>query len=115
MLYSKRIKELRIDKEMSQQKLGDLISVNKVSISRYEKGIRKPNLKNINGLADALQTSTDYLLGRIDDREINLNIQGFNIDDYSIIKEFRNNKKTYYKLIKNPKKYISLLVKKIKF
>lgn len=112
MLYSKRIKELRLEKKLSQQELGDMIGITKVSICGYENGTRTPSLETFDILADILKTSTDYLLGRTDKRNIETKQQDISIDDYSIIKEFRNHNHLYYKMIKDPRRYISLINKK---
>ena len=45
MVVGKRIKELRANAEISQQELGDLVGVSKVSISGYESGNRIPSLE----------------------------------------------------------------------
>ena len=44
MLIGKRIKELRIEKGLSQQQLGEIIGVTKVSVCGYENGSRVPTL-----------------------------------------------------------------------
>ena len=44
-MIGKRLKELRIQKGLSQQDLGDAIGVTKVSICGYENGTRLPNLE----------------------------------------------------------------------
>ena len=113
MLYSERIKKLRQEKGMSQQELGDMIGVTKVSVCGYENGTRTPSLESFDILANVLQTSTDYLLGRDDKRELNNECQKMNNDDYNIINEFRNNKHLYFRIIKNPKRYINLINKKL--
>ena len=63
-MIGKRVKELRIEKGLSQQELGSAIGVTKVSICGYENGTRLPNLEKLVKLADALETTTDFLLGR---------------------------------------------------
>ena len=113
MLYSERIKKLRQEKGMSQQDLGDMIGVTKVSICGYENGTRTPSLETFDILADVLETSTDYLLGRIDNKKIENNFQQMNINDYNIINEFRNNNHLYSKMIKDPRRYINLINKKL--
>lgn len=113
MLYSERIKKLRLEKGMSQQELGDMIGITKVSICGYENGTRTPSLETFDILADILETSTDYLLGRTDKKNIDLNKQDISVDDYNIIKEFRNNNHLYFKMIKAPKRYINLINKKL--
>ncbi len=44
MLLGKRIKSLRKEKGLTQQELGDLINVTKVSICCYENETRVPTL-----------------------------------------------------------------------
>ena len=46
MLVGERLKEARLAKGLSQQELGDLLGVSKVSICGYEKGTRTPTLNN---------------------------------------------------------------------
>ena len=64
MLIGRRIRELRKNKGLSQEKLGKIINVTKVSISCYENETRSPDLETFELLVDALDTTTDYLLGR---------------------------------------------------
>ena len=113
MLYSERIKKLRLDRGMSQQDLGDMIGVTKVSICGYENGTRTPSLETLDILADILETSTDYLLGRTDKKSNELKQQDISIDDYNIIKEIRNYNHLYFKMIKDPRRYINLINKKL--
>lgn len=63
--YSNRIKELRTMRDMSQQDLGDLLSVNKVTVSQYERGVRKPDINIVAALCDIFNVSSDYLLGKV--------------------------------------------------
>ena len=58
---AKRIKKLRIEKEMSQEELGKLCGVSRMTILHYEQGHSSPN-KNIRKLAVALGTTVEYLL-----------------------------------------------------
>ena len=113
MLYSERIKKLRLEKGMSQQELGDMIGITKVSICGYENGTRTPSLETFDILADILETSTDYLLGRTEKKSLESKQQDISVDDYNIIKEFRNNNHLYSKMIKAPKRYINLINKKL--
>ena len=50
--YSERIRELRVLHGMSQQDLADRLDVNKVTISQYERGVRKPDLNVLTALCD---------------------------------------------------------------
>lgn len=63
-MVGKRVRELRIKRGLSQQDLGLAIGVTKVSVCGYENGTRIPNLEKLIKLAEVLETTTDYLLGR---------------------------------------------------
>ncbi len=64
MIIGKRVKEARINKKYSQQELGDLLGVTKVSICGYENGTRQPTLDTFLKLLDTLEIDSNYLLGR---------------------------------------------------
>jgi transcriptional regulator with XRE-family HTH domain len=56
---------LRRDQKLSQQKLANKTGISANTIARLERGdIQKIYSDNLNRLADALQVSSDYLLGR---------------------------------------------------
>lgn len=61
----KRLRMARIEKEINQQELANLTGIKLRTIRSYETGQASPPIKNLVKLADALGTSTDYLLGRI--------------------------------------------------
>lgn len=58
-----RIKELRIERELSQKQLADKIGVATNTISQYESGKSKTSIEVLANLAVELDTTTDYLLG----------------------------------------------------
>ncbi len=62
----KRIKILREKRNITQVRLGTEIEVSQETISAYENGKVEPKLDNLIRMADFLNTSTDYLLGRIE-------------------------------------------------
>lgn len=64
--YSERIRELRKMRGMSQQDLADKLDLNKVAISQYERGVRRPNIDIVSALCDIFNVSSDYLLGEDD-------------------------------------------------
>ena len=69
--FSERIKELRCKKGMTQEALGKIIGVKSDSIYVYEKEKAYPEVRNLIILADFFGVSTDYLLGRTDNPEVN--------------------------------------------
>lgn len=68
MIYA-RIRDLREDRDLTQQDLADYLRCTQVSYSHYERGARDIPTDVLCRLADFYQTSTDYLLGRTDERK----------------------------------------------
>jgi len=66
--FSERLKELRIEKRLTQEELATIFFLNKSSISRYERGQQVPELDLLQRIADFFQVGTDYLLGNSDIR-----------------------------------------------
>ena len=61
-----RLLTLLEKKGMTQRELANVIGVTETSISRYISGQRVPKSNIVVYMADALNTTTDYLLGRTD-------------------------------------------------
>lgn len=59
-----RIKDLRLARGMQQEDLARLLSVTRVSISRYETGVHSIDAETICRLCDIFGCTADYLLGR---------------------------------------------------
>ena len=66
MIFPERLKQLRQKKGLTQQEIADLVHVNRVTYTNWEKGKREPSFENLVKLASVLGTSTDYLLGPSD-------------------------------------------------
>lgn len=58
-----RLKELRVEKGLTQQDLADYLDVSKATYSRYETGVRQPDYTTLLKLSTFFNVSTDYLLG----------------------------------------------------
>jgi transcriptional regulator with XRE-family HTH domain len=63
-LFSKRLKELRKEKKLSQEKFGELMNIHHRTISYYEAGERIPSPETLELFADFFDVSLDYLMGR---------------------------------------------------
>lgn len=70
-----RLKDLRIENRKTQEQVAKDLGTTKATIGRYEIGTREPKTDILNSLADYFNVSTDYLLGRTNQRnsQINLN------------------------------------------
>ena len=62
-----RILTLLKQKGMTQRELANQIGVTEVSISRYISGARMPKANIVVYMADALNTTTDFILGRTEE------------------------------------------------
>ena len=62
-----RLKELREERNITQQQIAKAINTSQTNIGRWEKGTNEPASSYIILLANFFECSTDYLLGRSDD------------------------------------------------
>lgn len=60
MFSGKQLKKIRQEKKMSQEKLGNHLDVNKMTISNWEKGKNSPNQKHLSALVKLFSVSEDY-------------------------------------------------------
>lgn len=63
-IVGERIRERRKNQQMNQQDLSERTGLTQSQISRYENGDNEPTGDALVALADALNTTTDWLLGR---------------------------------------------------
>lgn len=117
ILFCKRLKELRKKAGFTQQQLGNMIGVTKVSICCYENGTRTPTLDTLIDIANCLNVELAYLLGADyfavaeDDDSCSINIAK---DEIELIRELRMHIDLYKKLLEDPKRTMDYLEKKIR-
>ncbi len=70
MLYQ-RIRNLREDKDLTQKKMGEILSCSQRVYSNYERGDLDIPTEILIKLADFHNVSVDYILGRTDKKEFN--------------------------------------------
>ena len=68
--FAERLKELRTETGLTQEQLGERIGVQRMTIIRWEGGSNPPSDENLLLLAQLFKTSTFYLRGDIDDRDM---------------------------------------------
>lgn len=64
-----RIQDLRIDSDLSQKKIGEILHISQRSYSHYETGSRNIPIEMLIRHADYYDTTIDYLVGRTDNKE----------------------------------------------
>ena len=67
-IFSQRICELRKKSGLSQKELGQAVGLSHKAISTIESGSRSTTFEKLILLAEYFHVSTDYLLGRSDER-----------------------------------------------
>lgn len=76
MLFGERLRQRRLKLNMSAGELASLIGKNRATIYRYEKGdIGNVPLDIIDPLAEALDTTPEYLMGWTDSEEVGTRIE----------------------------------------
>lgn len=66
-ILAERIKERRQAKGLKQKEIAEKLNISRETISAYETGRAQPTPQILLELANILETSVDYLLGRTDD------------------------------------------------
>ncbi len=63
-MFNKRLREMRMKRGFTQQRLADILNIALRSYQCYETGTRTPCYDLLILIADTLDVSIDYLLGR---------------------------------------------------
>lgn len=66
-VFPARLRKARDLRGYSQAELGILAGMPSSSVAHFETGTRKPSFDTLRNLANALNVTTDYLIGRADD------------------------------------------------
>ena len=59
----KNLKQLRLDKKLSQQQLAEKLNLSQQTIYKYENKITEPDIRTLKKLSAYFNTSIDYLVG----------------------------------------------------
>lgn len=66
--FGKRLKELRIEKNLSKKELAEILGVQRATLKRWEEGITTPTLSKIVFLCNFFNIRCNYLIG-LDDKK----------------------------------------------
>lgn len=117
MIIGERLKEARLEKNLSQEKLGGLLGVSKVSICGYENGTRTPNMQKFLRLIELLDLDAKYVLG-LDVRVVNEDEEEYPVkmasNDIRTIEAIKSNRELYNMFCSNPKRTVDIISKKLK-
>jgi len=102
--FPERLKQLRMQKGISQRDFANKTNLNYTQYNRYEKGDRKPSTETMAKLADALGVSVDYLLeGEEQDAAI------ANLEDKDLLRMFSD----IEKLPKDKKQAVKIILEDV--
>lgn len=62
--FGRILKELRLEKKLSQRELGEILGVVNQTISFWESGSREPDLDTLIKISNYFEISVDYLVGK---------------------------------------------------
>lgn len=66
-MISAILKNLRLEKGLSQKQLGEKLKIGQATIACYENGNREPHIVSLIAYADFFECSIDFLVGRADE------------------------------------------------
>lgn len=66
-IFKDRLRTARELRKLKQSEVAERAKLPPSSIAHFEAGARKPSFDTLRRLANALEVTTDYLLGRVDD------------------------------------------------
>lgn len=90
--FSVRLKELRNERQLTQKRLSEILSLSKNTICEYEKGRAEPSLDCLLKLSDIFEVSVDYLIGKSSDFEkvkYSSAVEGLTQEEREILRAFR--------------------------
>lgn len=101
-VFSKRLRELRRQLNLSQAELGKIVGLHVTHIGRYERGTSSPSADALKKVAEALGVTTDYLIegkaanvakAKLEDKDLLQmfkEVERFKEDDKLVIKKLIN-------------------------
>ena len=87
----KNLRELRLEKGVSQQQLADALETTQQSINKYENHKIEPDIYMLGRMADYFETSVDYLVGHTEIRHKIEPVceEALNEEEQTMIKKYR--------------------------
>lgn len=117
MTFQSRLRKLRKEKKLTQQEIADKLGITRQAYGYYEneKSKREPDLATIQKLAEIFGVTTDYLLGRTDEKTVKVNVAGKEIEltekEFNVFKELKKYQLAFHELQSDPEKKVKQLIK----
>ena len=84
-----RLRRLRIKRRLTQQQIADLLGIAVQNYGVYERGRYAPKEQRLRQLAEILETTEDYLLGRTDD-PAQVTKENLSADERELLRAYRS-------------------------
>lgn len=70
--FGDNVKKIRVEKNISQQELADIVGIHSTHVSRYERNMAQPSVEIAKKMAEALNVTVDTLIyGQQDEKAKN--------------------------------------------
>lgn len=69
MVFSDKLKQLRIANEYSQEQLADMLNVSRQAVTKWESGKGMPDISNLKAIADLFDVTLDSLVDDVEEIE----------------------------------------------
>lgn len=83
-MFTERLKKLRKKEKLTQKDIARFLNISQPAYQQFESGKKKMNLETMEKLADYFNVSIDYLLGKTDIPDLDLEIDIDNAIDNSV-------------------------------
>ena len=93
--FGSRLKQLRLNHNMTQPALAKKLQVTKSVISAYETGIRMPSFETLLMISNVFSVTTDYLLGNDIGKGKTIDVSGLADKEIEAIKTIVNSLKAH--------------------
>ena len=64
--FRERLKELRLENDLTQAELGKIVNTSKMAVSHWESGHSEPSIAQLITLSNYFDVSVDFLIGKIE-------------------------------------------------
>ena len=88
--FGDKLKSLRKAKKMTQVELASKIGVSKWAVPSYEQGRTLPSNEDLIRICEALDTSSDYMLGISDTLPLEMSTVGLSDEEIRLLLQFLN-------------------------
>lgn len=95
-MNTKRIKDLRIDHDLSQQDVANVLQISRQYYTRYEAGQVDFPIRHLITLAKYYNVTLDYLVGLSNQTQTAANSQNISKNDFLFLNEMKKVYKKYY-------------------